>query len=138
MSITRTSRAAGKRTASGLHRRRWQSCLSMLVMFTIFAQSLLTIGCGLDELPSDQSAAVTVAAELPAAFGSDDASAAPDKCVACGGLVTLSGCCAHGVALSQRLPELSAAKAALLLPAAVLSDLPQDSPSDLFRPPILV
>jgi hypothetical protein len=136
MHVAVTSRWTTDRAASGLRRPHWHVCMSVLLALVVLLQPLLTTGCGLDELSSNASAALV--AELPAALDSEPGEVSQDTCAACGGLTTPGGCCAHGIALFQRIPELFALKSPALLPTGGLFDLPQESPPDLFRPPIFV
>lgn len=138
MRALRTSNAQPRATAYTVRRPRWQLILGVLLMFTTLAQSVLTAACGVDEFASKASGDTTLVVTLPASFGGTDSATLQDTCVACGGLVTMGGCCPHGVPLSPRIPELSVAKLRPVAPAVVAAALPQDSPPDLFRPPILV
>jgi hypothetical protein len=112
-------------------RPSWKFCVSVVLIFTVLAQSLLTVACDLDDFVAGNSAGVIVAVELPATSDVDAGICAP-----CGGFATAGGCCAHGIALSPILPGLFAVKSAPRLPVPLASDLPQDAPSDLLRPPI--
>lgn len=102
-----------------------------MLIFSMLAQSLLTVACDLDDFIAGTSVGVLVAADHP---GTPDIDSG--ICVACGGFATTGGCCAHGIALSSIVPVLVAGKTPRLVPVALASALPQDAPSDLFRPPI--
>ena len=131
------SRAALTRTVTAM-RSRWRASLIVVLILTILTQSMLTIACGLDELGAFGSDATTAAAEASSGLVHSDAGSTQDICVACGGLLTPSGCCAHAVVLSHGITQLPIVVSAPLTARAEVPSLPQDAPPDLFRPPILV
>jgi hypothetical protein len=102
---------------------------ALLISLTV--QSILTIGCGTEDLRLAAGDDVQfVAAQLP------DSVSLEKYCSSCGGLRTATGCCAHGVLLTSDIVRLQPTS----LPSGIssLDALPsaQRNPSSLFRPPI--
>lgn len=119
-----------------MERSPWRARLCMLLVLSLFSQSVLTAACDLDLFRSGEFGVATVAVASPS--DSDEAAVLQGVCTQCGGLTTPSGCCAHGIALSQGIPKPLAPHSLLLLAADDATGLVEQLPSDPFRPPILV
>ena len=119
-----------------MERSQWRARLCMLLILSLFAQSVLTAACDLDLFRSGEFGVATVAVVSPS--DSDETAVMQGVCTQCGGLTTPSGCCAHGIALFQGVPKPLAPDSLLLLAADEASGLAEQLPSDPFRPPILV
>ena len=98
-----------------MERSPWHARLSMLLIFSLIAQSVLTATCDLDRFRLGKFGVATVAVASPS--DSDEAVVVQGVCTQCGGLTTPSGCCAHGIALSQGIPKPLAPHSLLLLAA---------------------
>ena len=103
----------------------------LALLISLIVQSVLTIGCGADDLRLAAGGELQfVAAEAPETVSLEK------YCSSCGGLRTATGCCAHGVPLTTGIAELPQT----LLPSGISSldalPSPQRNPSSLFRPPI--
>jgi hypothetical protein len=133
---TDTRSFLARSTSPGLPRASGFTCLRVLLLIaTLLAQSISTAACDLDELVSAGAPTGLSIAEIATA-DIDGSSVSADVCTQCGGLVTPSGCCAHGTAPSLEFPRVLTLGSFLLVPIASTFGFPQGSPSDLFRPPI--
>lgn len=106
--------------------------------FTVFAllvslivQSILTIGCGAESLSLPASDEVQIVA-----IDLSDSASAEDYCTRCGGPLTATGCCAHGLPLTAAIVEVPRPSSSLSISAVVALPVPERNPSSLFRPPI--
>jgi hypothetical protein len=114
-----------------------------LLVISMLAQSLTTLGCELEQLSyfagPDSASLQMGLPDVPSfvALSIDADGTTPGICTRCGGLITATGCCAHGIPMVVVALKFPVPSATSQLVAAGISGIAQYTPSDLFRPPIL-
>jgi hypothetical protein len=103
----------------------------LALLISLIVQSLLTIGCGPEGLGLPAGDEVQVVA-----IDLSDSASVENYCSRCGGPLTATGCCAHGLPLTAAVMELPEASAALSISAVDAPLFPGRNPPSLFRPPI--